>query len=258
MMSEESQVNPIRGQESAFDRPGRRSEWRDGLRCGFPIACGYFFVSFTFGILGASLGFCWWETVLISMTNLTSAGQVAGVRTIAAGGSVFELALSQFIINLRYSLMGISLAQNVTDDMSAPRRMFLGFGITDEIYAVAASRRTPVTTAFFLGLMTLPYLGWTLGTLAGAVLGDVLPKTVTDVMTLAIYGMFIAIVVPEAKNSRKVLAVVGIAAVISCLMYYTPVLKDISVGFAIIVSAVAAAALGAWLFPDVDGGACRE
>ncbi|MBO4685652.1 MAG: AzlC family ABC transporter permease [Lachnospiraceae bacterium] len=236
----------------------RRGEYREGLRHGFPIACGYFFVSFTFGILGASLGFRWWESTLISMTNLTSAGQIAGIKTIAAGGSVFELALSQFIINLRYSLMGISLSQNMSEDVSGPRRAFLGFGITDEIYGVAASRKVPVTTAYFLGLMTLPYFGWAFGTLFGAILGDILPKTVTDVMSLAIYGMFIAIVVPAAKESRRVLGVVAIAAAVSCLMYYVPVLKEVSVGFAIIVSAVAAAALGAWLFPPEDGGACRE
>ena len=222
----------------------RRGEYREGLRHGFPIACGYFFVSFTFGILGASLGFRWWESTLISMTNL--------------GGSVFELALSQFIINLRYSLMGISLSQNMSEDVSGPRRAFLGFGITDEIYGVAASRKVPVTTAYFLGLMTLPYFGWAFGTLFGAILGDILPKTVTEVMSLAIYGMFIAIVVPAAKESRRVLGVVAIAATVSCLMYYVPVLKEVSVGFAIIVSAVAAGALGAWLFPPEDGGACRE
>ena len=236
----------------------RRGEYREGLRHGFPIACGYFFVSFTFGILGASLGFRWWESTLVSTTNLTSAGQIAGIKTIAAGGSVFELALSQFIINLRYSLMGISLSQNMSEDVSGPRRAFLGFGITDEIYGVAASRKVPVTTAYFLGLMTLPYFGWAFGTLFGAILGDILPKTVTEVMSLAIYGMFIAIVVPAAKESRRVLGVVAIAAAVSCLMYYVPVLKEVSVGFAIIVSAVAAAALGAWLFPPEDGGACRE
>ena len=236
----------------------RRGEYREGLQHGLPIACGYFFVSFTFGILGASLGFRWWESTLISMTNLTSAGQIAGIKTIAAGGSVFELALSQFIINLRYSLMGISLSQNMSEDVSGPRRAFLGFGITDEIYGVAASRKVPVTTAYFLGLMTLPYFGWAFGTLFGAILGDILPKTVTEVMSLAIYGMFIAIVVPAAKESRRVLGVVAIAAAVSCLMYYVPVLKEVSVGFAIIVSAVAAAALGAWLFPPEDGGACRE
>lgn len=252
----ETEVPGMTNEQTA--ETSRRREYREGLRHGFPIACGYFFVSFTFGILGASLGFRWWESTLISMTNLTSAGQIAGVKTIAAGGSMFELALSQFIINLRYSLMGISLSQNMSEDVNGSKRALLGFGITDEIYGVAASRKTPVTTVYFLGLMTLPYIGWSLGTLFGAILGDVLPATVTEVMSLAIYGMFIAIVVPAAKESRRVLFVVILAAAVSCLMYYMPVLKEVSVGFAIIVSAVAAAAVGAWLFPPEDGGACRE
>ena len=201
----------------------RRLEWWDGVKQGIPIACGYFFVSFTFGILGASLGFRWWETVLISMTNLTSAGQVAGVRTIAAGGSIAELALSQLVINLRYSLMGISLSQNTDDDFTGAKRAVLGFGITDEIYAVAVTRPKPVSTLFFLGLMTLPYFGWSLGTLAGALFGGVLPTSVTEVMTLAIYGMFIAIVLPKAKAETGVLVVAGLASAVSCALYFAPV-----------------------------------
>lgn len=232
----------------------RREEWKEGLRHGIPIACGYFFVSFTFGILGASLGFRWWESVLISMTNLTSAGQVAGVKTIAAGGSIAELAISQFVINLRYSLMGISLAQNADDDLTSPKRALLGFGITDEIYGVAVNRRTPVTTAYLLGLMTLPYLGWTLGTLAGAVLGDILPERVTGVMTLAIYGMFVAIVMPQAKENRNIRVVVAVAAIISVAVTYLPGLRRIPGGFAIILCAVAAAVIGALWFPPEEVG----
>ena len=209
----------------------RRLEWWDGVKQGIPIACGYFFVSFTFGILGASLGFRWWETVLISMTNLTSAGQVAGVRTISAGGSIAELALSQLVINLRYSLMGISLSQNTDDDFTGAKRAVLGFGITDEIYAVAVNRPKPVSTRFFLGLMTLPYFGWSLGTLAGALFGG-------------------------AKAETGVLVVAGLASAVSCALYFAPVFSRIPVGFAIIICAVLAAVAGAVLFPvpEIGGG----
>ncbi|MBR6020250.1 MAG: AzlC family ABC transporter permease [Lachnospiraceae bacterium] len=232
----------------------RRTEWLDGAKQGIPIACGYFFVSFTFGILGASLGFRWWESVLISMTNLTSAGQVAGVQTIAAGGSIAELALSQFVINVRYSLMGISLSQNTDEDFSGAKRAALGFGITDEIYAVAVNRPVPVTPMFMFGLITLPYFGWALGTLAGALFGNALPTRVTEVMTLAIYGMFIAIVLPKARTDRGVLGVALLAAGISCLLYFVPALKAIPVGFAIIICAIAAAVAGALLFPVAEAG----
>ena len=232
----------------------RRSEWLDGVKQGIPIACGYFFVSFTFGILGASLGFRWWETVLISMTNLTSAGQVAGVWTIAAGGSAGGLALSQLLINLRYSLMGISLSQNTDDDFTGVKRATLGFGITDEIYAVAVNRPKPVSSWFFFGLIFLPYFGWSLGTLAGALFGGVIPESVTNVMTLAIYGMFIAIVFPHMRKERGVLVVALLAAAVSCVMYVVPLLSRIPVGFRIIVCAVLAAVAGAILFPIPEIG----
>lgn len=236
----------------------RRSEWREGLRHGIPIACGYFFVSFTFGIYGVSLGFRWWECVLVSMTNLTSAGQVSGVGIIAEGGTLIELAVSQIVINLRYSLMGISLSQNTDEDFTGGKRAILAFGLTDEIYGVAANRTTPVSTRYYLGLMTLPYFGWAAGTLFGALFGSFVSETVTSIMTLAIYGMFIAIVVPKAKTDRKVLAVALLAAAISVLCYSAPVLSKIPKGFSVIVCAVIAAAAGAWLFPVTGGGDADE
>ena len=236
----------------------RKSEWREGLRHGIPIACGYFFVSFTFGIYGVSLGFRWWECVLVSMTNLTSAGQVAGVGIIAEGGTLIELAVSQLVINLRYSLMGISLSQNTDEDFTGGRRAVLAFGLTDEIYGVAANRPTPVSTRYYLGLMTLPYFGWAAGTLFGALFGSFVSETVTSIMTLAIYGMFIAIVVPKARTDRKVLAVALVAAAISILCYCVPILTKIPKGFSVIVCAVVAAVIGAWLFPVKSGGDADE
>ncbi|MBO4280329.1 MAG: AzlC family ABC transporter permease [Lachnospiraceae bacterium] len=237
----------------------RRKDFREGFRNGIPIALGYFFVSFTFGIMGSQSGLLWWETVLISMTNLTSAGQFAGVKIIAAAGSVAELALSQLIINLRYSLMGISLSQNTDENFGTAGRMTLGFGITDEIYAVAVNRPVPVSKAYMLGLMVLPYLGWTCGTLFGAVLGDILPPVLAEAMGIAIYGMFIAIVVPKVKEDRRTLLIVLFAVAISCALRYIPVLQKISIGFAVILCAVIASAAGALLFPvsfpEEEGGA---
>ena len=230
----------------------RKAEFLEGIRSGIPIALGYFFVSFTFGIMGSQYGLLWWETVLISMLNLTSAGQFAGVKIMAAAGSFVELALSQLLINLRYSLMGISLSQNTDDDFDTAGRAVLGFGITDEIYGVSVNRRTPVTKAYFLGLMTLPYFGWALGTLAGAVLGNVMPQMLSEAMGLAIYGMFIAIIVPRMKEDRKTFLIAALAASFSCALYYIPALKKISVGFAVIICAVAASLVGAWLFPIGD------
>ena len=236
----------------------RKKDFREGFRNGIPIALGYFFVSFTFGIMGSQSGLLWWETVLISMTNLTSAGQFAGVKIIAAAGSVTELALSQLIINLRYALMGISLSQNTDENFGTAGRATLGFGITDEIYAVAVNRPVPVSKIYMLGLLILPYIGWTMGTLAGAVLGNVLPPVISEAMGIAIYGMFIAIVVPKVKEERKTLLIVLLAVAISCALRYIPVLSKISVGFAVIICAVLASLAGALLFPipaSEEGGA---
>lgn len=234
----------------------QQSEWKDGLKSGIPIALGYFFVSFAFGIMGSASGLKWWESVLISMTNMTSAGQFAGVKIIEQGGSAAVLALSQLVINLRYSLMGISLAQNTEESFSGWKRALLGFGITDEIYGVSVNRKKPVSAIYFLGLASLPWLGWSLGTLAGALFGDVMPDAVTKVMGLALYGMFIAIVVPEMKQDRKVLAVAAISAAISCLIAFVPVFRSISTGTSVILCAVTASLLGAWLFPlpEENGG----
>lgn len=220
-----------------------------GMRDGAAIGIGYFSVSFTFGIAAVSSGLEWWQALAVSVMNLTSAGQFAGITIMAAVGSYIEMAVSQFVINLRYALMSISLSQKVDKDFTEGKKMLLGFAVTDEIFAVAMSKEGEVSSRYFAGLTILPLLGWNLGTLAGAVLGDVLPDNIVSAMGLAIYGMFIAIVVPAVKKDRHMLMIVLLAVALSFCLYYLPVLNRISSGFAIIICAVAASAVGAWLFP---------
>ena len=220
-----------------------------GIRDGTPIALGYFPVSFTFGILAASYGFSWWEATLISMLSLTSAGQFAGLGIMASGGSLLEMALSQLVINLRYSLMSISLSQKVDRTVRGLYRWILAFGNTDEIFAVAMSQQGSVSRRYLFGLILLPFLGWSSGTLCGAVLGAILPARLESALGIAIYGMFIAILVPAAEKSRPVLMVVAIAALLSCLFNYIPGLNRISSGFTIIICSIMASAVGALLFP---------
>lgn len=220
-----------------------------GIKDGIPIALGYYPVSFTFGLLAASYGFSWWQSTLISLLTVTSAGQFAGIGIMAAGGSLVEMALSQLIINLRYSLMSISLSQKVDKTVSGIYRWIVAFGNTDEIFAVAMSQRGSISQRYLFGLITLPVAGWTLGTLSGAVLGAILPARLEAALGIAIYGMFIAIVVPAIKKSRPILVVTAIAALLSCLFYYIPGLDQISSGFTIIICSVIASAIGAVLFP---------
>ncbi len=222
--------------------------FKKGLRDGIPICLGYFSVSVAFGVTAATGGLTWLEALMISLFNLTSAGQKAGLDIIIAGGSLVEIALSQLLINARYSLMGISLSQKLKKGFTSPFRMILGFAITDEIFAVASGQKT-LSRAYMAGLAILPIIGWSGGTLCGALLGSVMPPIVQSALGVALYGMFIAVFVPAAKQEKSVLTVVCIAVLCSSLMYYTPILKEVSSGFAIIICTIIAAALGAILFP---------
>lgn len=226
------------------------SLFRKGLYHGIPIALGYLSVSFGFGIMSVRLGLGVLDTVIISLTNLTSAGQAAGVGIIAAGGGLIEMIMTQFVINLRYALMALSLSQKLDEKFNTPRRMIVAFGITDEIFAVSSVQKGKIQPIYMYGLILISAVGWTLGTFLGAAAGSILPQMITDAMGLVLYGMFLAIIIPPARESKSVLFVVAVAAVISILFYY--VFTFVSSGFAIIISAVVAALLGAWLFPIPD------
>lgn len=219
-----------------------------GIRAGIPIGLGYISVSFTFGIMAVSYGLSWWQATLISMTTVTSAGQFAGIGIMVHPSQYIQMLISQITINIRYSFMSISLSQKADAGFRGIWRWLLGFMMTDEIFAVA-SQETSVSRSFFTGLSLLPYLGWSCGTLLGALLGSILPERLLSALSIAIYGMFVAIVVPEMKNSRPVLFVVALALVCSCAFYYIPALAKISSGITITVCAVFAAAVGAILYP---------
>ncbi len=177
---------------------------KQGLRDGIPICFGYFAVSFAFGILAVESGCSIFESVLISFTNLTSAGQFAGLTVIAQAGTLLEMALTQLVINARYMLMSIALSQKVDSGFRGIWRWILGFGITDEIFAAAIQRDEPIAKSYFGGLMFLPLiLGWTSGTFFGAFLGNVLPEILTNALGIALYGMFIAVVVPKSVEDKQ-------------------------------------------------------
>lgn len=224
-----------------------------GIRDGIPIAVGYFSVSFTFGMMAVQSGISPFHAVLISLLNLTSAGQFAGLTVIVSNASLMEMALTQLVVNIRYALMSVSLSQKLDDSVKMRSRLLIAYGNTDEIFAVASSKPGTVGAKYLYGLISLPVLGWVGGTLAGAVASTLLPGTVISALGVALYGMFIAIVVPPAKEHKEVRTVVLIALLLSCAFYYLPVLRQVSSGFMIIICTVAAAAVGAVLFPLKEG-----
>ena len=230
--------------------------FRRGMRDGISIALGYLSVSFSFGILSVQSGLTVWQAVLISLTNLTSAGQVAGVGLIAANASMFELILAEIVINIRYSLMSLVLSQKADSSFRMSQRLLASYGITDEIFAVASIQKDPVKPRYMYGLILVPFLGWTLGTWLGAAAGTLLPEQITNSLGIALYGMFLAIILPPARKSRAIFAVISVAAVISVLLHFF--VKWMSGGFAMIIAALAASVFGAILFPIPDEDQAKE
>lgn len=233
------------------------NSFSQGIKDGIPICLGYVAVAFAFGIFSVESGLSVIEALLISMTNVTSAGQLAAVPIIAGGGTLIELAGAQLVINLRYSLMSVSLSQKVGKSVRMIDRFLISFVNTDEVFAVSASKEGAVGRKYLYGLILTPYLGWSAGTLVGAIAGNVLPEVVISSLGVAIYGMFIAIVVPPAKKSKPVALCVLTAIVLSCLFKYTPALGAVPQGFVVIICAVAASALFAVIAPvntEKEGG----
>ena len=213
------------------------------------MGMGYFSVSFGFGAMAASQGVDAWNATLISLTNLTSAGQFAGLTVIVAAATLWEMILTQLIINSRYALMSLALSQRMGQRIGVLPRLIIAFFNTDEIFALAMARVEPLTVPFMLGLGTLPILGWTLGTLSGALAGSVLPPSIQAALGVMLYGMFIAIVVPPAKQEKEILIAVVLALVFSSLFTWVPLLQQVSAGISIVICTVAAAAICAALFP---------
>lgn len=229
-----------------------KEKFKRGLRLGMPIGLGYFPVSFTFGFLTVAGGLPWWIGVFVSLTNLTSAGQFAGLNLILAGAGYVEVAMTTLIINLRYMLMSLSLSQSIEPAVPVWQRLIFAFGITDETFVVASMEKKPVKAAFMFGLILLPVIGWNIGTLAGACVSGALPEALQNAMGIAIYAMFIAIIIPPARQSRRILNIIIIAVAVMCILRYVPALSFISSGFRVIIATVTAAGIGAFLYPKEE------
>ena len=227
-------------------------EYKNGVQTGLPVGLGYFSVSFGFGAMAIAQGLNALNATLISATNLTSAGQFAGLTLIVAMGTLWEMVMTQVIINSRYSLMSIALAQRMGQRIGFFPRLFIAFFNTDEIFALAMARKEALTVPFMLGLGTLPIIGWTGGTLMGALAGSVLPADIRAALGVMLYGMFIAIVIPPAKQEKPVFITLILALIFSCLFAWVPALQAVSAGISIVICTVAAAAIAAALFPVAE------
>lgn len=226
-----------------------KTDFLQGLKDGVPVGMGYLSVSFSYGVMAVNMGLPVWAAVLISVSNLTSAGQFAGITLISAGAPMVEMVLTQLVINIRYSLMSMSLSQKADATMTAPHRLTTSFVITDEIFALASQRPQMLSRYYMYGVGLIPLISWNLGSLLGAVAGGLMPEALRASLNVALYAMFIAIVVPPARQDRAVLFAAAAAAAGNLLMRYAPALSRLSPGFAMILCAVIAALAAAALYP---------
>lgn len=223
--------------------------WKDGFKDGIPICLGYIAVSFTFGIMARKAGLTTFQAVLISAVNVTSAGQFAGLGLIGAGATYIEMAITQFVINLRYCLMSCSLSQKLDPATSLGRRLLMSVGITDEIFGVSASVPGKLNPFYTYGTICIALPGWIFGTFLGVVSGNILPARALSALGVALYGMFIAIIIPPARKSRLLGGLVLISMALSFLFAKIPFFSQISSGFKIIILTVLIAGAAALRYP---------
>ena len=226
-----------------------KTDFREGLRDGLPIGLGYLPVSFTYGFMAVSGGLPVWVAVLISLTNLTSAGQFAGTSLIFQGAGYLEVALTVLVINLRYMLMSLSLTQKLDPVIGTLKRMSFAFGITDETFVVSSLRKGKLSYPYMMGVITMPIVGWNLGTLAGGTISGLLTPELAAAMGIGLYAMFIALIIPPARESFHVLFVILVAVGVNLVLRYVPAFGFISSGFRIILATVCGAAAGALKYP---------
>ena len=228
---------------------GKFSDFRDGVRDAVPIFLGYIAVSFAFGIESSKIGMTVFQSAMTSLLNVTSAGQFSALDIIEKNGSFLELAVLQFIINLRYMLMSAALSQKLDPKVSILHRLGISYGVTDEVFGVSVLKKGGLYPMYSYGLITLSVFGWVLGTVLGAIAGQIMPQRLISCLGLAIYGMFIAIIIPDTREDKNVRMVVAFSMILSTVFAFAPFLNCISSGFRSIIITVLVAACAAVIAP---------
>ncbi len=234
-----------------------------GLKDGLPIALGYVPVAFAFAIRAVDQGFPAWFPILVSATNFTGTGQFIGTDLIAAGASLAVLFATMLIVNIRYALMSVSLAQKLDGNFPLWKRAVLSFGVTDENYAVAVRQPGRLTFPYLTGLMGCSFCGWLGGTALGAGLSALLARVLTgetgelyygmimSAFNISLYAMFVAIIIPPARDDRRVLLLVGMSVAASCAFYFVPALQKLPEGLEIVICSIVCTVIVALAFPHV-------
>ena len=226
-----------------------------GIKVGMPICLGYLAVSFTLGITARNAGLTAWQAFLASLTTNASAGQYAGFTVIAAAGSYMEMAIMELVANARYLLMSCSLSQKLGSETGLLHRLMVGFDVTDEIFGVSVSVPGKLNPFYNYGMMAVAIPGWSLGTLFGVIMGNVLPDNIVSALSVGLYGMFIAIIIPPARKNKVLAGLIIISMAASFFFSRQPLLAQISPGIRTIILTVMIAGIAAVLFPVKEDSA---
>lgn len=226
-----------------------KQAFRNGNRDGIPIALGYFAVAFTLGIVAKNAGFTAIQAMVVSATNLASAGQYAGFTMVKEGATYLEMALMILVANARYMLMSSALSQKFSEDTPFFHRLLVGYSVTDEVFGICISVPGKLNPVYAYGAMVLTIPGWSLGTYFGVLLGNVLPANVVSALSVGLYGMFIAIIVPPSRKDKLILSLVVISMFASFVCDIMPVVSTIPSGVRIMILTVVISSIAAILFP---------
>ena len=218
-----------------------RKIFTDGMRDGFPIALGYFAVSFSLGIAARNAG--------LTPYHNASAGEYAAFTLIAANASYLGVALITLISNARYLLMSCALAQRFAPDTPFFHRLFIAYDVTDELFGITIARPGYLNPFYTYGAIALAAPAWSLGTAFGILAGNILPARIVSALSVALYGMFLAIIIPPARKDKVVALLVILSFVLSFACGHLPVISDLSGGTRTIVLTVAISSVAAILFP---------
>lgn len=227
----------------------RMTWYKKGLRDGIPIALGYFAVSFTLGIAAKNAGFTAFQSMITSMLINASAGEFAGFTLMAAGAGLLEVVLMEAIANARYLLLSCSLSQKLSSDTPLHHRLLLGFYLTDEFFGLSISVPKTLNPFYTYGMITLGAPAWAFGTFLGCMMGNVLPTNIINALSVSLYAMFLAIIIPPARKNKVVLGLVILSMLASYLLNVLPVVRNISSGMRIIILTILLSGAAAILFP---------
>lgn len=223
--------------------------FKEGMRDGLPIGLGYFAVSFSLGITARNIGLTPFQGFLVSLLNNASAGEYAGFTVMAADAAYIEIIFITFITNIRYLLMSCALSQRFSPDTPFIHRFFIGYDVTDELFGIMIARKGYLNPCYTYGAMLLAIPGWSIGTAIGVMAGNILPTRIVGALSVALFGMFIAIIIPPAKKNKVIAGLVMISFVASFCFSRLPVLSDLSEGTRTIILTILISALAAIFFP---------